>query len=174
MINFKQYAVNEMSIAVKKAALNKNEGMFKQALLSDFYKAQGQIMSGKVEGAKDVEIHQADDTHMWPYMTMKVDTEDGTKNIEIRVANKEPEELDEITDYEIYVDGKRFIFDTTTDQEAKRTGSVEAGVSYLIYGIKRAAHDKTQKSRENRKQNLLQSFSLEELEQEIARRKMEQ
>jgi hypothetical protein len=169
MIPFKKYMLSEMSLPVRKAADAKDEDAFNAAVVSDFKKAQNVIGEGKIKGVKNLQVHAKPDAdHDWPYMTMEIEVGGASKKMEIKLANVKADKLDTLTDYEFYVDGKRHTFDTKTTEEQKRTGSIAAGVSYIIYALQQAAGLRKKSADGGGKD--LSKMSLAELQAEIKRR----
>jgi len=174
MKTFHEYMINEMPKPLKSAAVAGDAAKFKSELLSAFYKTKGNLEnpgSAKYSlGAKNVVINQQDDNHVWPFMTFEVDSPDGTKKVEVSVPNIE--DVTQITDFLFTVDGDQKSFGTRTDKGAKRTGDIEAGVSYMIYAIKQAAlGGKRAAARKAKMGQSLTNMSDEELEAELARRR---
>jgi len=174
MITFNEYMINEMPKPLKSAAVAGDASKFKSELLSTFHKTKGNLenpgTSKYAVGAKNVVIHQADEENVWPYMTFEVDSPEGTKSVTVSVPNIE--DTTQITDFIFTVDGEQKGFGTRTERGQKRTGDIEAGVSYIIYAIKQAALGG--KRAAARKAKLAQSvadMSTEELEAELAKRK---
>lgn len=175
MITFRNFLINEMPKALKDAALAGDRAMFKNELLSTFHKLKGQIENPTnakygVEGATNVKINQANRTHKWPYMTLEVPTDTGSKRVEIMVPNEE--DPSEITGFQFLVDGQPASFQAVTTKGEKKVGDLAAGVSYILYGIHQALKGQ-QKSRRRREKAamVLADLSDEELEAELRRRR---
>jgi hypothetical protein len=166
MISFNQFMLSEMSLPVRKAADAKDAEAFKAAVVMDFTKAEGVLKGGKIKGLKNIAKHTTpDNDHKWPWLTMEV--EGSGKKIEVRLANVDADKLNTLTDYEFYVDGTRHKFETKTNDEQKRTGSITAGVSYIVYGLEQSSGLRKGKGAGAG----LGKMSIEELEAELKRRR---